>query len=289
MNMEDKDFPALYRSANELSLDSQTYFFRALKLHLLMLVVAAILSVVSIPHWSIAVLQLLALLAALFCSIYLFAKRPDRHWYSGRAVAESIKTITWRYVCRAEPFQSDDAIARSYFLQRLKAIVDQNKDVVEAQTNHLDARQLTDVMVDMRKRSLEARKTIYADSRIKNQLTWYAKKAALNKNTSNIFFWVLIATNGVAVLCAILRIVFVEVPFWPTDIFVAVAASLLSWMQAKRFSELAASYALAAREIGLIREQSLLPSTEEEFSLFVGDAENAFSREHTQWVARKDN
>lgn len=287
--MQDKDFPALYRSANELSLDSQTHFFRALQLHLVMLVVAAMLSIVSIAHWSVAVLQLIALLAALFCSIYLFAKRPDRYWYSGRAVAESIKTITWRYVCRAEPFQSDDATARSNFLQRLKAIVDQNKDVVEAHTNHLDARQLTDFMVDMRKCSLEERKTIYADSRIKNQLSWYAKKAAFNKKTSNIFFWILIATNGVAVLCAILRIAFVEVPFWPTDIFVAAAASLLSWMQAKRFSELAASYALAAREIGLIREQSMLPRTEEEFSVFVGDAENAFSREHTQWVARKDN
>lgn len=288
-NMEDKDFPALYRSANELSLDSQTHFFRALKLHLVMLVVAALLSIVSIPHWSIAVLQLLALLGALFCSIYLFGKRPDRYWYSGRAVAESIKTITWRYVCRAEPFQGDDVIARHYFLQRLKAIVDQNKDVVEAHTNYLDARQLTDFMVDMRTRSLESRKAIYADSRIQNQLTWYSKKAAFNKKTSNIFFRILIATNLVAVLCAILRIIFVEMPFWPTDIFVAAAASLLSWMQAKRFSELAASYALAAREIGLIREQSLLPSTDEEFSLFVGDAENAFSREHTQWVARKDN
>lgn len=31
-----------------------------------------------------------------------------------------------------------------------------------------------------------------------------------------------------------------------------------------------------------------LPETDEKFSVFVGDAENAFSREHTQWVARKD-
>jgi SMODS and SLOG-associating 2TM effector domain 1/SMODS and SLOG-associating 2TM effector domain 3 len=269
--MQDEDFPALYRSTNELSLESQMHFFWAL-----------------IPHWSIAALQLLALLGALFCSIYLFSKRPDRYWYAGRAVAESIKTITWRYVCRAEPFQGDDVMARNDFQQRLKAIVDQNKDIVQAHTNHLDAPQITDVMAQMRAHPLEERKEIYADSRVKDQLTWYAKKAAFNKKTSNRFFWVLIATNAVAVLCAILRITFVQVSFWPTDIFVAAAASLLSWMQAKRFSELAASYALAAHEIGLIREQSLQPSTEEEFSLFVGDAENAFSREHTQWVARRD-
>ena len=101
--MQEHDFPALYRSADKLSLASQRHFFRALFAHLVMLVIAAILSVINIPHWSVAVAQLLALLCALGCSIYLFAIRPDRFWYAGRAVAESIKTITWRYVCRAEP------------------------------------------------------------------------------------------------------------------------------------------------------------------------------------------
>ncbi len=103
---------------------------------------------------------------------------------------------------------------------------------------------------------------------------------------SRYFFWALIGVNTIAVVCAVLRMVYVDQPFWPTDVFVAMAASVLSWMQAKRFSELAASYALAAHEIGLIKEQSLLPDTPEKFSLVVGDAGNAFSREPTQWVAR---
>jgi hypothetical protein len=286
--MQEHDFPALYRSADELSLESQRHFFNALRLHLALLICAAILSMVNLPHWSVAALQLLALLGALSCSVYLFSKRPDRYWYAGRAVAESIKTITWRYVTRAEPFQSDDALARSYFQQRLKAIVAQNKDVAQALTAHLDEPQITQVMTQMREAPLEQRKLTYASSRIKDQLTWYAKKARSNRNTSNAFFWALITTNGLAVLCAILRIQFVNVSAWPTDTLVALAASLLSWMQAKRFSELAASYALAAHEIGLIREQAMLPSTDVELSQFVGDAENAFSREHTQWVARQD-
>jgi hypothetical protein len=143
-------------------------------------------------------------------------------------------------------------------------------------------------MEQMRSRSLEERRATYAGSRIKDQLTWYAKKAASNRSISKKIFWALIATNAVAVLCAILRLAFPDQALWPTDVFVAVAACLLSWMQARRFSELAASYALAAHEISLIKEQSLLPDSDEKFSLFVGDAENAFSREHTQWVARKD-
>lgn len=97
------------------------------------------------------------------------------------------------------------------------------------------------------------------------------------------FFWALIGVNTIAVVCAVLRMVYVDQPFWPTNMFGSMAASVLSWMQAKRFSELAASYALAAHKDGLIKKQSLLPDTPEKFSLFVGDAENAFSREHTQW------
>ena len=286
--MQEQDFPALYRSADDLSLKSQQHFFRALRVHLVTLVVAAVLSIVSIPHWSVAAAQLLALLGALGCSIYLFAIRPDRSWYAGRAVAESIKTITWRYVCRAEPFQGDDPIARNDFRQTLKQIVEQNREVCRSLTEHLEDQQFTPVMEQMRARSLEERKTTYADCRIKNQLSWYAKKAAFNRRMSRYFFWALIAVNSIAVVCAVLRIAHIEQAFWPTDVLVAIAASILSWMQAKRFSELAASYALTAHEISLIKEQSLLPDTPEKFSLFVGDAENAFSREHTQWVARKD-
>lgn len=259
--MQEQDFPALYRSADDLSLKSQQQFFGALRVHLVTLVVAAILSIVSIPHWSVAAAQLLALLGALGCSIYLFAMRPDRFWYAGRAVAESIKTITWRYVCRAEPFQGDDASARNDFRQTLKQIVEQNREVCQSLTEHLDGLQFTPVMEQMRARTLEERRATYADCRIKDQLTWYAKKAAFNRRMSRYFFWALIGVNTIAVVCAVLRMVYVDQPFWPTDVFVAMAASVLSWMQAKRFSELAASYALAAHEIGLIKEQSLLPDT----------------------------
>ena len=140
----------------------------------------------------------------------------------------------------------------------------------------------------MRAKSLVERKIMYSETRIKDQLSWYAKKAAFNRKKSQYFFWALIGINVIAVIFAAFRIIYINQPFWPTDVFVAIAASILSWMQAKRFSELSASYALAAHEINLIKEQALLPDTDENFSVFVGDAENAFSREHTQWVARKD-
>lgn len=68
----------------------------------------------------------------------------------------------------------------------------------------------------------------------------------------------------------------------------AAAVAVLSWMQVKRFQELSTSYNLAAHEIGIIKGELQNINDEPHFATFVGDAENAFSREHTQWQARRD-
>ena len=286
--MQDADFPALYRSTNDFSLKSQKNFFYALKFHLLTLIFAALLSVIKIQHWSIAAMQLISLLGALGCSIFLFSIRPEKFWYGGRAVAESIKTLTWRYVCRAEPFQAEDEIAGKEFYQKIKAVIEQNKEVCRKLNNYLDGVQITEMMRNIRSQPLEKRKEIYRENRINDQHQWYTKKSKFNRIKSNTFFYLLIFINICAILCSILLLVNIAAPFWPTDVFVAMAAAVLSWMQAKKFSELAASYALASYEIGIIKEESNSSTNDGDFSIFVGDAENAFSREHTQWVARKD-
>ena len=233
-------------------------------------------------------LQLVALIAAFFCSIYLWTVRPDRYWYAGRAVAESIKTITWRYVSRAEPFQSEDNVSKNDFKQSIKMIFEQNQDVCSKLTEHTNEEQFTDVMEQMRQSSLDVRKRNYSENRIKNQRNWYAKKASFNKKMANIFFFSLVGANFIGLMLAILKVANVNPIYLPVDVFIALAASLLSWIQAKRFTELSASYALTAHEIGFINEQSATINSEEGFSKFVGDAENAFSREHTQWAARRD-
>ena len=67
------------------------------------------------------------------------------------------------------------------------------------------------------------------------------------------------------------------------------AGGVLTWIQVKRFQEIATAYALTAHEIGIVRGHLAESDTNEEFSKFVKDAENAFSREHTQWVVRQNS
>ena len=57
----------------------------------------AVISVINSPLPELAIVQALVLFGALACSVYLFSARPDRYWYAGHAVAESIKTVTWRF------------------------------------------------------------------------------------------------------------------------------------------------------------------------------------------------
>jgi SMODS and SLOG-associating 2TM effector domain 1 len=61
----------------------------------------------------------------------------------------------------------------------------------------------------------------------------------------------------------------------------------LAWLQIKQYSSLAESYSVAAHELSLI--ESLLDAsyTEDSWAHFVNEAENAISREHTTWRARR--
>lgn len=73
--MTEQDFPALYRSADKLSLNSQKFFFCILGTYLSVLVIASILSAINIQGKWIAVIQLIALIVALACSFYLWIAR----------------------------------------------------------------------------------------------------------------------------------------------------------------------------------------------------------------------
>lgn len=189
---------------------------------------------------------------------------------------------------RAEPFDMGDEESRAELTTRLKTIIDQNRAVSSQLTSHLTEAHVTTRMLEVRALPLADRRHVYASERIDDQLRWYSSKAAAAERNSKLFFLFVVLTNAIAVAFALLRIKFPGAPYWPTDVFVAGSACLLSWMQARRFSELSSSYALTAHEISFIKMSANAPSSDDGLSKFVGDTENAFSREHTQWIARKD-
>ena len=89
-------------------------------------------------------------------------------------------------------------------------------------------------------------------------------------------------------LLLVLATIWYPSSLWPTPVLVVAAGGVLTWLNTKRFRELAAAYSLTAHEIGIAKSGLTAIVEEVRFSEFVGDMENAFSREHTQWVARRD-
>lgn len=281
------DYPATYQAASMLAARSQKAYFRSLIGHLVLLTVAAILSLCEASKAS-TIIQVLVLLGALAFALHLYLVRPEKNWYSARAIAESIKTLTWRYVTMSEPFDNSDDADRRRLTEKLQSVLDQNIAVAGLLTTHLSGAQITKRMALIRSFSSGARLKVYVKNRVIDQQTWYSEKAKKNKADADTYYQILIGTICLAIVCAVIKVAFLTLTL-PIDVFVAVAAGLLAWIQAKRYQELSASYALAAHEIGFIREQANDVETEKELSDYVGDAENAFSREHTQWVARKDH
>lgn len=286
--MTEIDFPPLYEAADDASKKAQKKFLWALGGNLTLLVVAAAMSVANVQTSYFALLQMAPLVGTLMLTLYLAVMRPQRIWYGTRALAESVKTVSWRYVMRAEPFTRDEASDRDHFKDSLTDIFTTNTNISAHAVTMASGSQITQEMTRVRNLPLQQRIDVYEAERVEDQQGWYSRKARLNQRSSTLWFSGLILMNLLALGFAAAKVAHPTVNYWPTDILVAAAASVMAWIQTKRFQELAASYTLTAHEIGLLRIALPNPPTTDKFSKYVGDAENAFSREHTQWQARRD-
>lgn len=288
--MQTSLYPGLYYEADSASNRQQKIHLRLIKAEFGLLIAASLFSL-----WSPDLGWYYAMYAGFIAIPFVLLVtrmilKPEQGWYQARALAESVKTATWKYMMQAEPFDREQAAqeARANFRNHLRAILKANQHI----GHRFDAVAATDEQVtpDMeaaRQTKVTDRLAAYLRDRVDDQRSWYALKAGLNKKWARhsvIACSILYITALVLVATRIIR------PTWqfahPEPLLVS-ATALIGWMQIKKFNELAASYTLTAHEIGIIRSRSEDCTSEEAFAEFVDDAELAFSREHTQWIARQ--
>jgi len=287
----DNELPGLYQAADKASLDGQKFYLLALKSYLLFLICAAAVSFYFGKAAQGAIISAILFLLTLGILIALRVFRPDDVWYNGRAVAESVKTRSWRWMMCAEPYDNceSNAIASKQFISDLKAILDQNRSLAgKLPTDVYMKEPLSDTMNSVREMPFNERLTIYKSDRIKDQANFYSRKAIFNKKRSLQWFWISVALHSLAIFMLLVRI---NKPCLslPVEIIATAASGVLTWLQAKKHNELGSSYSLTAHEIVLIKGEAVSVSNEKEFSDFVVNTEAAFSREHTQWIARKND
>lgn len=293
--MDIKDFPNYYQASDYISIKSQKYYLNIIKFNLIAMIFAALLAFFSSQvveyNCCISSLTLLILLIGLILTIILKSKKYEDLWYQGRALAESCKTLTWRFAMCAEYFENeltnDDVQER--FVERIKVVLSEFNDLSKIIINSkiLNKEIITNKMIELRKLSTTERKKYYLENRIKNQQEWYSNKADWNKRKYDLWFWIIILTQSLAIISIIILIINPNNTWNIVGFFTTIVSSAFCWMQIKKHQEQKQAYKIASKELSFIKELSYDISSEKQLSAFVQDSENAISREHTVWLAQR--
>ncbi len=295
MAFSDQDYPALFLAADRASTEAQRKYVGFMRAALALLVVGAGVGAVSpaidFARPAFAITSAILLACSLILTTYLKTEKFDQLWYGGRAVAESAKSMAWRYMTGAEPYSIDlpAAEADRMFIAELQSIMRERKQLAFGFGGEFAERpQISESMRGLRSATVEERKSTYLALRISDQRRWYGNQAERNRSAENRYFNLIIVGQLFAFIAAIALVRWPDSKIRLTGVFTSLASALIAWVQLKQHKELAQSYSVAEVELGFIQEQAQHVADDRELSDFVGDAENAISREHTLWIARRD-
>jgi hypothetical protein len=214
-------------------------------------------------------------------------RSDDRQWFDARAVEEAVKTLTWRYMMRVEPFRNDDTSDRK-FLSVLDDIREARSGVRSSVPAHDGSVKLiTSRMREVRQRPLEERRDLYVNERLDEQATWYASKSEANRSLAAKLFWASLATQFMALTLAVWRVASPIASLSLIGPLLALGIAFRVWTQLGRYDELSRSYALTNQELVSIKARASTVDSEHALASLVYDGEGAISREHTMWIARR--
>jgi hypothetical protein len=132
----------------------------------------------------------------------------------------------------------------------------------------------------------EAKIALFRRQRVDDQKHWYHTKAKANTKREKQWFAAIFSIEFVALGYAALQ----AWKLWDFNAVGGIAATstaFIAWLQTKRFSDLGTSYAIAAGDLRRIAEEHSKVSDEVELKKFVAEVEQAVSREHSMWMARR--
>jgi hypothetical protein len=286
-------FTPLFAQADRAAVAAQRRYLRLTFTGLILAVIAAIGSALSadtrIGGQSVdlgGVLSGLAFLLGTILGLYLLIAKPEQIWYENRAVAESVKTLCWQYAVGGGAFAHTDDPAAALGAE-VRDIVHhmQHSGLLVTAGND----EVTPEMRQVRALPAPERRRLYLVQRLEDQNGYYAAQALRNRKLANGWFAAAIGLQAVGVLLAVLKAINV-VDADLLGIAATAAAGALAWVQTRDCQNLAESYRVTANELADITAEAkqLEDATlADRWGPFVRGAEQAISREHTLWRARR--
>ena len=281
--------PVLHDSLSSESESAQTEFLRATRATLALTALAAVAGAFTIggetgADWA-GVIAAIAFAGALGARGWIVYRAPERRWYDARAGAESAKTLAWQYAVGGGRFPLSLADADRRLLERLRELLRDLEDDLAPVPSGSHG-QLTDWMRQVRSSARDERINLYCAQRVQDQIDWYSAKAAENRREAAKWNAITLAVYAAGVVVAVLKAAGV-LGFDALGIAAAAAGATTAWLQTKDFVGLSEAYSVTAQELKAVQDESRLVEDEQGWVRFVEDAEDAISREHTLWRAKR--
>lgn len=291
----ERDYPSMFGAADSASSSAQRRYLLATKGALFLLLLGAALDATAGLAAScrvvFSVTGAVFFAMSLALNVYMKVAKLEKTWYGGRAVAESVKSLSWRYVMGADPFPLADDAAQvdRKFIDDLASIVKERKDLMFGFGGEAtDMPQISHRMRDLRCSTFQDRKAAYIEGRVKDQRRWYGGHAKGNRVSEEKYFVLVIMSQLLAVCSSLSDVRWPDAKVRLTGFFAATASVFIAWLQVKQHRELAQAYSVAEFDLSLVEERGRHVADQDLLASFVADAENAISREHTLWIARRD-
>lgn len=279
----------MFHAADRASHKGQTDTVRWSAVQLVLLVAGAVAGAVPLETGDQVnvggLLAALCLAVSLFPALWLASRNPQRQWYRGRAAAESVKMLAWKYAVRAHPFPAD-ADAENKLVLRLAEVLHGVRDIYWGADARLD-QEITTAMRELRESSLAERREAYLRDRLGDQYRWYSGRAQHFTTLARRWSVAAAVATGIGVVGGFLH-GFQVIDFDLLGAASAMAAAVTAWVQLKQLQPLAAAYSLTAHELLLVKARLEAVTDEDEWAQACSEAEEAISREHTMWLALRD-
>lgn len=279
--------PSIHDAASDASMRAQNTYLRWSRTRLISLVAAAGCAAASSIETDINIAGFLVVCAFLIAGvseIVLLVTQPERDWYSGRAIAESVKTLVWRFSVGGEPFSTalNIAHAENLLLERVREVLTKGGDKLDLSPGPAV---VTDGMRLLRGSPLDVRRKSYLKLRTEDQQSWYSAKAKSNAVRAKYGRIALLIGEFLAFGAAGFAL-YADLKFDFAGIVAALVASLAAWIAIKQYSQITSAYRIAAAELA-IQQTTLATIDSQKWAQAVADAEEAISREHTMWLASR--
>jgi hypothetical protein len=247
-------------------------------------------------------------LVALVLRLVGHATGYEEDWLTGRSIAEGVKSSSWRYMMRAEPYAADDADEQ--FGADLQAYMSQANDIRQA-VDRVGRRpqQISASMRRVRGLDQPGRRNVYIEDRLLNQADWYARKSSIHRRRATQYFWLGLVLQVAAAVTALYAVhlsgsmassLIILPGIWVIpqadvsgfllrvmSLTASAAIAMTAWSLLNRNDEVARAYADTFQQLALIADHAEKVKTEEGLARVVADGEETIGRENRAWVAKR--